>query len=282
MRFSKWMSVPVVLAATFGLVYCGKPVLQASHTSLDENQAQGELDLRLAKTEEVKSQVKEIRKALRPVQSLLHDLGKLIDLKVHSQDKPGEHLAGVLKQLEELLQLATHDLVTKQADGSWMMWTSTRFNGVEGGIGLLGKKIENGEEMTLLYTPTTNSEAVRLAVIRVAANGSRELSLSASLFDDKLRKPVRSGSPGDPCHLSMEPNGAAQLDCEPMNLHSGSTYVGLDRLEFRNDPSRGASASALAYVYHLDHGMLASARLHLEPGKKAQIDVCGRDETCAR
>jgi hypothetical protein len=281
MKASKWYVPGVVLLSATCLVYCGKPLLQPSHSGVTEAQAQADLSVRLVKTQEVRAHINAVRDAIRPVESILHDLGKAIDLKV--DQKPGTSVATILDRLERVLREAAKGFVATHGDGSWELDRPSPFadlpsrSGCSGSrIRVSGQKIQDGEEITIAFSGCTRpSDYETLAVIDVRANGDREISLSASTFENIHHETINL----DPCTLKVDGAGNTDFRCNPMTFVSNEQTINIDHLEFRTD-AQGTHASAHARLAHAERGLLGTAFLSLEPNRPVDVRVCTKGESC--
>jgi hypothetical protein len=279
MKVSKWVPCVILASASLCLTYCGKPILQASHSQLSEQQAQADLELRLTKTEEVKAQIKGIRQALEPVEALLHDLGKAVHLKLNNDNG----ISKILDRLQGNLRESLKGMIEMRGDGSWVLERRSPLADLEkqesrctySRVRLEGKKIEGGEEITILASGCSSLELEPLAVVRAKADGNRDVTLTGALLEDVHHEAVNL----EPCKLKLE-GKTTDFRCKPMKFVSGSSVLSVDKLEFSNGPN-GTSSSIHA---ELDDpargGHLALADLNLEPNRPASVRVCTRGEPC--
>jgi hypothetical protein len=265
-KSTRWVSSALVVSAALCLTYCGKSVTPPSHSNLTEGEAQQDLDLRLAKTQQLRSQVKSVLVSIKPIQSMMHDLGKDIDHKMEQQ--PGEALAYVLEKLRVSLHDSLSGLIKLNLDGSWTLDRPSPHPESPGHAGcdssrvhLKGLRTGDGEAVTISLSQCEATEFEDLAVLHLHNSGNKELTLLQS------------------CELRIDLNNVNDFRCNQVSLNSSKAVIDIQHFDYHSD-TNGTHASLHAAVNGLDNSPLGTADLKLEPDHPIQIRVCIQGELC--
>lgn len=282
MKASKHLVSGFLILSALGAAGCSQPIQPTAYSRVSESDAQADMDARLARTHEVRIQLDAIRKALKPVEALLKDLGKAVDLKV--EERPGYALTGILDKLENAIREASRGLAQRQEDGSWVIERPSPMALLAGQQGacarsrvrVTGTQIDDGQNLVIAMSDCTHPEQFEtLASVFARMNGDREIEISAASFTG-----LHSGTINlHPCKLVIDKNEFAQMSCDPMAIYSRDMAFMIERLEF-NDSPLGVSGEIFATLEHWERGRLGSARARFEPNRPVEFRVCTRSSPC--
>jgi hypothetical protein len=242
--------------------HCSRGPLEVSRSKVSESQAQDELDLRVRQTEAVRAQVQRFREALAPVESVLRDLGRAIDMRV--ADRPGGVLATLLDRLESVLRGAVKGLVEEQAGGGWQIEQPSPLSMYDGQatfcsdarVRLTGTPSPSGGQIALALSDCAEPDTFHtLATIATRADHAQEIHLTAASFVGVQALP--NALPLGPCTLVLTDPQVIDLHCDPLSITSGELTAAVSTLEYHAHDD-GIHAAIEATLTHSQRGDLGT------------------------
>lgn len=262
------------------LIYCGKPLIERSHLELSQEESLRIMELRVSKTEELRSRLESIREALKPMGKVLKDVDGVLNLD--AQSKAEETFSEAVVRLDKILKQASQGLVEFANEaGEWTLVASFEGKGSKKDIlpyktvVLNGTRDGDAEVVAFSLASLQTGKSVQLGVLRVSKRGEVSFAYDPSALGQSLpQEQIQAGS----CVIDVTLD-RAKVDCEPLHLVHKNRVVELRTFSVTKSPA-GVDAYVEAGIRNLDGTSILDAELTVIPGEKTKVMVCIPNSGC--
>ncbi len=264
------------------ILSCGKPTEPPSNLTESNQDGKTELTKRIDKTNEVKSQINQVRDAIKPASVMLNDLADSIKKEEPTDGKASDEVQNVLEVIQKILREATESIVEYQPDGSWKIEKPLRLPDLAkeytcgtAKIRLVGKREERVETLRLQVIGCIEAAGpVELAYIGIDA----EKRIYSDLHLQKVSELFKTEHViGENCTVLVQTR-AVEVNCKPITVFTKDVNIFISPLYFLKSDLGVDSKIQVTARRKLTQKLVVRASLDATPGHKTKIEVTTKEE----
>lgn len=228
----KIIVLPFVLALVVVFQSCGEKLVVQSNSSISDDQARADLELRVGKTQEVRFFLESVSKSLKPIRIVVSDLSKILKDKDNSKQV---NLV-VLKRIQKVLDELNNGTVTINNDGSWYMERKIDLLEISKDqscpsvtIGISGQRKEDFEEASIYMYDCNSGLRNDIATLNVFDKNNIHMNFTESL-EDKLLDVNETASIGKNCNVEIKSKNVI-MKCKNLVSESENHHLALSPFE---------------------------------------------------